>query len=63
MALYNIEMDFTYTSSFQLEASSPEEAEGMVLAAGHNEIADITGRSFAQATECTRIVKNITEVI
>lgn len=63
MAIYDVEVDFIVTRVARVEADTPESASIMVETATDDQICHLVGKSYAQASEAVRIVKNITEVV
>lgn len=62
MAKYTVGVDFTYSTSIEVEAGSVDEAEAIVLGASNESITHLQGRSYADVAQCSRLVTSIVEV-
>jgi len=62
MPLYSIDVEFTFSTTIQLEAADAATAEAIFIGANHDQIAHIHGKSFANVTETVRKVVSTTEI-
>lgn len=62
MAVYQMQVRFTYETTVQVEADSAALAEAMFMNADAAAIAHINGKSFASVDESAREILNIVEV-
>ena len=62
MTMYTIGVDFILSTTVEIDASSPEMAEAMVMGVDDATITHLQGRSYASVSECTRVVTSVNEV-
>lgn len=62
MAIFDVEMAFTYTANIQVEADSAQEAGDLLLTASDASVTHLQGKSYADISDTTRSVVSIQEI-
>jgi len=63
MALFEIEVEFVFTTTIQVEAVDAASASSLVMNATSDQVAHLNGKSYASVDEATRNINSITEII
>lgn len=61
--LFNVQVDFLFSATVELEAPDAATAQLMVEGATADQIAHIHGKSYASVDEAIRTVNSVTEVV
>ena len=62
MNKYKVTVDFVFTSEMMIEAKDETTAKAMVMAADHDQIAHLNGKSYADVQDAERFITSV-EVI